>query len=363
MKTIRSISFIVRNDPALLQNNIFTDNPVYGMKSDNYPFKALKRELEKRNVDLNTYDITPPGEADLILCLDELPTFKRLNVLNKPAYLIISEPPVYAPQNWDPANHHYFEKVFTYDRSLVRSGKYVHYVFAIDFESHKAFPPVSEERYRQRKLCCLIAGAMQVSAPEKGSRSLLYERYCTARYFARRHANEFHIYGRNLINEKFEHFRGAGILKKLKLTPLVKLLAGQKAKHIKKAFKGSVPPLEKLDYHHRYNFSICYDNSAIPGCISERIFDCFISKSVPIYCGAPDIDDYIPKQCFINRHDFNSYGDLYQFIKSMDYPAYLNYLNAIELFLKSPQIHQFTVQHYVNTLISNLNLGETDRHI
>ena len=363
MKAIRSISFIVRNDPALLQNNIFTDNPLYGMKSDNYPFRALKQELGKRGIEFNTHDITPPDKADLVICLDEAATFKKLNVKNRLSYLIISEPPVYAPQNWDPANHSYFEKVFTYDKDLVSSPKYVHYVFAIDFESHRSFPPVSEELYGQRRLCCLIAGAMQVTAPEKGSRSLLYERYTTARYFARHHAAEFDIYGRNLINEKFEYFKGAGILKKLKLTPLVKLVAAQKAKDIKNAFKGSVPPLEKLDYHHRYNFSICYDNSAIRGCISERIFDCFISKSVPIYCGAPDIGDYIPKQCFINRHDFNSYSDLYKFIKSMPYSTYLNYLNAIELFLKSPQIQQFTVQHYVNTIISNLHLGEADSHL
>ncbi len=363
MKTVRSISFIVRNDPALLQNNIFTDNPLYGMKSDNYPFKALKQELAKRGVEFNTYDITPPQEADLVICLDEVPTFKTLNVLNKPAYLIISEPPVYAPQNWDPANHHCFEKVFTYDKDLVSGPKYAHYVFAIDFESHKAFPSINEMQYRQRQLCCLIAGALQVTPPEAGSRSLLYERYKTANYFAKHHAGEFDIYGRNLINEKFEYFKGAGILKKLKLAPLVKLIAAQKAKYIKKAFKGSIPPLEKLDYHHRYNFSVCYDNSAIRGCISERIFDCFISKSIPIYCGAPDIGDYIPKQCFINRNDFSSYEDLYKFIKSMDYSTYLNYLTAIELFLKSPQINQFTTQHYVNTLISNLNFGEANSHI
>lgn len=363
MKTVRSISFIVRNDPALLQNNIFTNDPLYGMKSDNYPFKALKEELTKRGIAFNTHDITPPQEADLVICLDEVPAFKKMNVTGKPACLIISEPPVYAPQNWDPANHGAFEKVFTYDKDLVTSPKYVHYVFAIDFESHKSFPLVTDELYVRRQLCCLIAGALQVTAPEKGSRSLLYERYKTANYFAKHHSNEFDIYGRNLINQKFEYFKGAGILRKLKLTPLVKLVAAQKAKYIKGAFKGSIPPLEKLDYHHRYNFSICYDNSAIRGCISERIFDCFISKSVPVYCGAPDIGDYIPRECFIDRNSFSSYEDLYKFIRSMNYSAYLNYLEAIELFLKSPQITLFTTQHYVNTLISNLPLGETNNNI
>lgn len=363
MKAVRSISLIVRNDPALLQNNIFTNNPLYGMKSDNYPFKALKHELTKSGIAFNTFDITPPGEADLIICIDEVPTFKKLNVLNKPAYLIISEPPVYAPENWDPENHRYFKKVFTYDKGLMTSEKYVHYVFAIDFESHRSFPGVSEELFNKRRLCCLIAGALQVTAPEKGSRSLLHERYKTAHYFARHHASEFDIYGRNLINEKFEFFKGAGILKKLKLKSIVKLVAAQKAKYIKKAFKGTIPPLEKLDYHHRYNFSVCYENSAIPGGISERIFDCFTSKSVPIYCGAPDIIDYTPKACFIDRNDFSSYEDLYKFIKSMNYSTYLNYLNAIDSFLKSPQIDRFTTKNYVNTLISNLDLGETNNNI
>lgn len=46
-----------------------------------------------------------------------------------------------------------------------------------------------------------------------------------------------------------------------------------------------------------YQFALCFENCVYPGYITEKIFDCFLSKCIPIYYGAPDIDQYIPRAC------------------------------------------------------------------
>ncbi len=353
---MKKISFIVRKDEALLQDKIFEVSELYGMKSDNYPFKALKKKIIELGGEIHTQDILNPKDADIIICLDEFKTFKEFEIYNKPSYLIISEPPVYTPENWDIKNHHYFNKIFTYNEDLIINEKYVHYIFSIDFNSHSVFDKVTIESYKKRKLCSLIAGAMQIEKPKNNNNSLLHKRYLIAKWFGKYHSNDIDIYGRNLINDKFKQFKGVRILKKVRFNWLIKLISSKKSKYILNCYKGSIPPLEKLKYQNYYNFSICYDNSAINGCISERIFDCFVSKTVPVYLGAPNINKYIPSNCYIDVNNFKKYADIYDYIKNMSFNEYCSYINAAETFLNSQKINKFTTSHYIKTLISNIEI-------
>jgi hypothetical protein len=42
-------------------------------------------------------------------------------------------------------------------------------------------------------------------------------------------------------------------------------------------------------------FHICIENTSIPNYFSEKILDCFLTKTVPIYCGCPNIGDFFFK--------------------------------------------------------------------
>ena len=41
-------------------------------------------------------------------------------------------------------------------------------------------------------------------------------------------------------------------------------------------------------------------------------FDAFVAGNIPIYWGADDIEDYIPKNCFIDRRNFSNHEKLYK---------------------------------------------------
>lgn len=56
---------------------------------------------------------------------------------------------------------------------------------------------------------------------------------------------------------------------------------------------------ELISIYSQYKFVICFENSKTPGYVTEKIFNVFLSGSIPIYDGAPNITDYIIPESFI----------------------------------------------------------------
>ena len=59
-------------------------------------------------------------------------------------------------------------------------------------------------------------------------------------------------------------------------------------------------PPELLEIFNQYRFIICFENSYAPGYITEKIFNCLLADTIPIYSGSPIIHDFINPDCFIN---------------------------------------------------------------
>jgi hypothetical protein len=106
----------------------------------------------------------------------------------------------------------------------------------------------------------------------------------------------------------------------------------------------------------QYKFSICYENVFdIPGYITEKIFDCFFAGCIPVYLGASNVTDYIPENCFIDKRKFSDYSALFDYLKHLSKDDYLNYLHAIENFIKSDNIFPFGAEHFANLVINELD--------
>jgi len=61
---------------------------------------------------------------------------------------------------------------------------------------------------------------------------------------------------------------------------------------------------ELVSIYSQYKFIICFENSKTDGYVTEKIFNVFLSGSIPIYDGAPNITDYIVPGSFI-QYDEN----------------------------------------------------------
>jgi len=102
-------------------------------------------------------------------------------------------------------------------------------------------------------------------------------------------------------------------------------------------------------------FAICYENiQGVKGYVSEKIIACFLAGCVPVYWGASNIDQYISRDLFIDRGQFDSYEELYRFLKGISAQEHERMLNAIDQFLKSDRFYPFTPEGVVETLIRHI---------
>jgi len=56
---------------------------------------------------------------------------------------------------------------------------------------------------------------------------------------------------------------------------------------------------DKWDGLAPYKYSLAIENSSSPDYWTEKIADCFLSWSVPIYYGCTNLEDYFPSDSFI----------------------------------------------------------------
>jgi hypothetical protein len=106
-----------------------------------------------------------------------------------------------------------------------------------------------------------------------------------------------------------------------------------------RSYKGTI--INRAATYSKYRFALCFENEIYPGWINDKIFDCMRSNCVPIYLGAPNILDYVDKETFIDRRNFSSIEELYDYIINMSEKDYKHYQNAISEFLNSKRFEFF----------------------
>jgi hypothetical protein len=100
-----------------------------------------------------------------------------------------------------------------------------------------------------------------------------------------------------------------------------------------------------------YTFTICYENMALAGWLNENIFDCFLVGTVPVFLGPPDITDYVPAECFIDKRQFPTYGELRAFLKSRTPKDVQRYREAARAYLTSDQYKPFRKESFVDIFV------------
>jgi len=97
-------------------------------------------------------------------------------------------------------------------------------------------------------------------------------------------------------------------------------------------YKGEVD--DKIELLSSFKYSICFENlTDTTGFITEKIFDCLKARCVPVYWGATDIENYIPRECFIDFRQFKDYDELLKFLNSISEQKYAKYIKSIEKLL------------------------------
>lgn len=96
---------------------------------------------------------------------------------------------------------------------------------------------------------------------------------------------------------------------------------------------GPVDEDGKIAFVAKYKFNLALENSSLPGYITEKIVEPFAAPTVPIYWGAPDVDNDFNPESFINVSNYDSISNFIADLKAIDNDPnrYLNILRAPRL--------------------------------
>ena len=126
-------------------------------------------------------------------------------------------------------------------------------------------------------------------------------------------------------------------------------------------WKHRSPPIidDKRTILEPYMFSIVPENSRYSGYYTEKIVDCFIAKTIPIYWGCTDIAKHFNTDGIIQ---FENYDDLVTKLQSLTPDFYHDREPAIaENFRRAMQgVHQWNlIEDYIAEGIANKFGGDT----
>jgi alpha(1,3/1,4) fucosyltransferase len=97
----------------------------------------------------------------------------------------------------------------------------------------------------------------------------------------------------------------------------------------------------KFEVLQRYEFCLCFENMAMNGYITEKIFDCLYAGTIPLYLGAPDISKYIPSSVYIDCSKFSSWSAMWKEVSTMSNSQIQTIREAGRLFLASDKVKPF----------------------
>ncbi|WP_421914831.1 glycosyltransferase family 10 domain-containing protein [Mesorhizobium sp.] len=83
----------------------------------------------------------------------------------------------------------------------------------------------------------------------------------------------------------------------------------------------------KIETIARYRFCLALENSISPDYVTEKIYDPLLAGTVPVYLGAPNVDEFVPANAYIDASSFSSPADLASYLHHLvetprDYEAY-----------------------------------------
>ena len=299
--------------------------------------KFLKDSFEKKGYDLRLVTmlnknpveqlvssdiivIAYPVKKDFVFPYDYLKNGAKI-------YLWALESPIVMEQPIKLNEIDRFEKIFTWRRDLVDNKKT--FFVPLDTRVEEKIKISKDLSVKQILLMQIATNYYQYETPQ----TIYYKRREAVLWWVKNHPTDFNFYGNgwsvlyNQIDEK---------LKSL-FNDSYKGYAQNKIKTVSKAW-----------------FALAFENTRHPYYVTEKIYDVMKAGTVPIYLGAPNIEEFVPKECFINYADFKNDEELYKFITQITPEKYRSYLTCIQDFFDSPKIQPLSPKSIADSLLNQV---------
>lgn len=306
-------------------SNVFYQNRVFTIENGHNIFAGIREYLSQKGVDIFTID--QKGKATKYLYADVpypwnvFGWFQIFLTPKQKKVLFCFESPLVNPFNHLKFFYRNFGTVYTWNDELV--GKYQN-INKFNIPQVELKRTSKEVGFNKKKfIVCVNAKKNSISLFRMLSRyktDLYKERFRYISYFEQHPEIQFDLFGK-------------GWTKPAKFSVLETIFGVKPLR----AFKGEIPEGGKIKVISHYKFCLCLENASAPGYITEKIFDCFIAGTVPLYEGASNISSYIPKDCFIDLKKFKTEEALVSFLSNMTEKTYTKYLTAARSFILKKQ--------------------------
>jgi|LauGreSBDMM110SN_4_FD.fasta_scaffold11826_1 hypothetical protein len=322
MISISKTIYIEPSYEVLNRDNLF--NPAaFQDPSMALPYTRLRDNLAARGIAVHTADYFNNGEylSDIneywsFGALNKFVTTKRDN-LNVVGFFLL-EPPLIYPKIYKDIKffQKYFSKIYLYNSDAIDGGcKFRQALIPIPYDY--VLDEYWNNDVRSSKLV-LVAGN---HAPFLKSNELYSKRIDAIKFFSQNNLIDLYGRGWNIhANRRIFWWKY-----------FTNYIA------IKRSYKG--PIANKHEVISKYKFSICFENSIIPGYITEKIFDCFYSGTVPIYYGAPDVEKYIEPNAYVDFRKFKDFKELDSYLKNISNIEYEKIKNSGKEFISRGASH------------------------
>ena len=316
------------------KNSLFAQNDPTYTYAPTFTSRLLKEALLVHNIELNTADLNEGKELAFELYVEG----QAIRPMAAPKYLVASENPHINPLNCDVQYCSQFNKVFSWnpDIASLPNGILTMVPNELIVKSTPAF--------HERPLLVALINANK-RFPKELDGDLYEERIKLIRWYEMRQPKSFGLFGRGWDKPSPAYTFSEKITRRV--NRLRSQIYGYRPYP---SYRGVINT--KFEAYGRSKFGICYENTKdLPNYITEKIFDCMMEGCVPVYWGANNVLDFIPKDCFIDRRDFTNMNDLHDFLVSMDESVYGRYqLNAAR-FLAGSQANPFRAESFVARLV------------
>jgi len=308
----------------------------------NEPFHVLQRECEARG-----YRIVPLRTGQLRDCEhvvfwdahgfdNSFIRHVKSRCTRGRVGLVLWEPPSVRADNWNQEFHAPFDRILTWNDSLVDNIRY----FKFHVAGIGTNPAVMRVPFEQKKM--LVNISMHKFSPYR------YELYSARRrsiqYFEKHASSDFDLYGH-------------GWNPRLSLKLLLRVLFRRRLDLLRhySSYRGAIA--NKWDVLPKYKFALCYENASDQvGCVTEKIFDYMRGDCIPIYWGAPNVTSYVDSAAFIDRRQFESDSSLHGYIKAVSSTEYEVYRNAISRYLAGPKFQMFLPPYFASSFLRFLGI-------
>lgn len=333
---MKKVYFKPPPSPAYLNNGLFR------IKSVHNTFFDIDKKFLKHDIAFSTIDLDKNNDGDLYVFSEapypwETQSWRKIIAIREKNVLFCLESPLVNPFSHLTAVHTLFKKIYSWEDKIIDGKKYCKF-----YIQQTSFGLNTKPRdFKQKKFLSFINNKKNIPFPfwvlSRYKKNLYTERFSALDFFSRTIPGSFDFFGKGWGKPIPWDFRERIFG--------VKRYASYRGEH-----KG-----DKIELLSKYKFCLCFENAVAPGYITEKIFDCFKARCVPVYWGAPNVEKYIDKQCYIDFRNFADYESLLFYLQNMTEAEYQKYIEAINKFMQKKSTKNiWFADKFIDIVLENL---------